>query len=256
MSSSLLLIFALGISAVSAANNVIFRNYCPYDLYYWAVYPKTPAPRDQDYEIVPAYSVQYHAMANPDAGGISLKIRDKPHYEVAPAGILQLEYNLEPYLIWYDFSAIDCRMDHSKDSYHCPFLSRGVHVTTTGPSECQSMFCSLRDCDPRRAWNHISLSFLTPLRPELVSSAILRGSRPRARILRLLLLAKAEAKDAEPDCELKLGSEQKTDYDLVISTLIETPFGLSWELIQRLLHGESYGELRERGDSTVRSFWR
>jgi hypothetical protein len=65
-----------------------------------------------------------HNMLNTEVlgGGLSLKIRDLPYYAVAPAGIIQVEYHLEPSTgaMWYDLSAVDC--NHSvgpEDPMYC-----------------------------------------------------------------------------------------------------------------------------------------
>ncbi|KAF1351588.1 hypothetical protein EJ07DRAFT_183742 [Lizonia empirigonia] len=87
-------------------------NYCPYDLYFWTVGPAGSGfnSTNQEALTIPANSLTVHGT-NTEAihGGISLKIRDLPRYQVAPAGIIQVEYNLVPSKndIWYDLSAID-----------------------------------------------------------------------------------------------------------------------------------------------------
>lgn len=49
---------------------------------------------------------------NQGKGGVAIKIRDQPKYETAPAGIIQVEYNLTPsnQSLWYDLSAVDCHL--------------------------------------------------------------------------------------------------------------------------------------------------
>jgi hypothetical protein len=67
-------------------------------------------------------------MRNTEAlgGGLSLKIRDLDHYAVAPAGIIQVEYHLEPSkgFMWYDLSAVDCDLTAGpENAMYCRKLS-------------------------------------------------------------------------------------------------------------------------------------
>ncbi|KAJ4310842.1 hypothetical protein N0V94_008246 [Neodidymelliopsis sp. IMI 364377] len=120
---------------VSAANTVKLINHCPYDLYAWTVGPAKTGYDGEDYQAltVPANSEVHHGMINSEAlgGGISLKLRDLPKYEVAPAGILQVEYHLEPSTnsVWYDLSAIGCNLAHGPESpWFCPLIGGGIEV--------------------------------------------------------------------------------------------------------------------------------
>lgn len=83
---------------------------------------------------------------------MALKIRDLPHYEVAPAGIVQVEYNLEPSrdALWYDLSVIDC--DHSLgpgDPSFCPLVGGGIKMHIPGAEEgaCPPAWCREGKCE-------------------------------------------------------------------------------------------------------------
>jgi hypothetical protein len=143
------------LSIVSAANTIQFINYCPYDLFYWTVGPKGSGYDGKDYEALTilANSISYHGMVNTQAlgGGIALKLRDIPKYEVAPAGILQVEYNLEPSTnsIWYDLSAIDCNHVLGPESpSFCPLIGGGIKVYVPGAHEgnCPPAWCGAEGC--------------------------------------------------------------------------------------------------------------
>lgn len=133
-------------SGVSAANTVKFVNWCPHNLYFWVVSP-LQAELDHAYIAVPGNGGSIiHDMKG--VGGVSLKIRDLPHYRVAPSGILQAEYNLEAATnsIWYDFSAIDCDKNVGPEhSSYCPFIRGGVKMYVPGADERQ---CPIAQCLP------------------------------------------------------------------------------------------------------------
>jgi hypothetical protein len=80
-------------------------------------------------------------------GGVSLKIRDLPYYRVAPAGIMQVEYNLEPVRrsIWYDLSRINCvPSDDVNDPMFCPLIAGGIELSILGQppkANCPHAFC-------------------------------------------------------------------------------------------------------------------
>jgi hypothetical protein len=110
-----ILISLFGFSSLAAAaNSIKLINRCPYDIYFWAAGPSTKFQHtDADYSLVPKDGGSViHAMSNTEelGGGVSLKMRDMPYYTVAPAGIIQVEYHLEPNksAMWYDLSAVDC----------------------------------------------------------------------------------------------------------------------------------------------------
>ncbi|KAJ4305144.1 hypothetical protein N0V90_000675 [Kalmusia sp. IMI 367209] len=90
-----MLLLILSAQLISAANNLIFKNKCDHSLYYWVIHPDT-VENDNLYIVVPAHDERLHVMESNGAGGIAIKFRDLPVYTVAPAGILQAEYNLEP----------------------------------------------------------------------------------------------------------------------------------------------------------------
>ena len=112
-----------------AANTVKFLNHCPYPLYFWTVGPADYESDSSDAActLVPSNGGSaIHTMqdsTNLD-GGMTLKVRDYPYYNVAPAGIIQIEYNLEvqKQALWYDLSAIDC--NHAVGPEH-PGYCRG-----------------------------------------------------------------------------------------------------------------------------------
>jgi hypothetical protein len=119
------------VPVVSGHNIVKFINHCPYPLFFWQV-----GPRDSGIDGSNAYRQMVpggggsvvHEMRNTEAlgGGLSLKIRDLDHYAVAPAGIVQVEYHLEPSkgFMWYDLSAVDCDLNAGpEDAMYCRKLS-------------------------------------------------------------------------------------------------------------------------------------
>ncbi|KAF1947793.1 hypothetical protein EJ02DRAFT_5010 [Clathrospora elynae] len=142
-------------SLAAATNSVKFINKCPYPIYFWTVGPggsKIPA-EDHDRNEVPADSTVVHEMLNTEylGGGMSIKIRDFPWYQVAPAGIIQVEYNLEPSrgAMWYDLSAIDC--DRSVGPNHplfCPLIGGGMSLYVPGTEEgaCPPAWCANGHC--------------------------------------------------------------------------------------------------------------
>lgn len=156
---SLLLAFTATISPIHAANSVIFTNHCPYDLFAWTVGPAGSgyAGEDRDAVTLPAQTITTHAMVKAAGGGISLKLRDLPFYRVAPAGILQVEYNLLAGRneLWYDLSAIDCEAGAGPESSSfCPLVQSGVRVHVeradrgrfVDPAECPSAGCGAQGC--------------------------------------------------------------------------------------------------------------
>jgi hypothetical protein len=108
----------LGFSSLAAAaNSVKFINHCPYDIYFWTAGPaKDLSAKDEERNMVPGNGGSViHDMRDTEklGGGLSLKMRDTPYYSVAPAGIIQVEYHLEPTksAMWYDLSAVDCNLN-------------------------------------------------------------------------------------------------------------------------------------------------
>lgn len=89
---------------------------------------------------MPAHGNSTHGMVNTEGwgAGLALKVRDLPYYQVAPAGIIQVEYYLQPSneQIWYDLSRIDCSPNADPmDPYFCPLIAGGIKL-------------SIRDQDP------------------------------------------------------------------------------------------------------------
>ncbi|KAF2133517.1 carbohydrate-binding module family 18 protein [Dothidotthia symphoricarpi CBS 119687] len=151
----LLTLLALALTA-SAANSIKFINHCPHNIYFWTVGPGTVDPRGHDWEhiLVPGSGGSVvHGMVNTEllGGGFSLKMRDVPRYEVAPAGIIQVEYHLEPTRnrIWYDLSAINCNhAAGNMDPAFCPLIAGGLRVHVPGRKEgqCPPAWCSGGGC--------------------------------------------------------------------------------------------------------------
>jgi hypothetical protein len=113
----------VGFSSLAvAANSVKFTNRCPYDIWFWTAGPsKDLHANDEDRIMVPRDGGSViHGMSNTEelGGGVSLKMRDVPYYQVAPAGIIQVEYHLEPSksAMWYDLSAVDCNINVGPDN--------------------------------------------------------------------------------------------------------------------------------------------
>ncbi|KAL5114270.1 hypothetical protein ACEQ8H_007839 [Pleosporales sp. CAS-2024a] len=133
-----------------------FINKCPYDIYYWTVGPpgSNMPHEDRDRVKVPAYGTNIYGMVNTVGwhGGVSLKIRDIPYYRVAPAGIMQVEYNLDPFggSIWYDLSRINCiATSNYMDPMFCPLISGGIKLTLRGQppkARCPHAHCNANGC--------------------------------------------------------------------------------------------------------------
>ena len=97
-----------------------------------------------------------HAMVKTEhlsgAGGISLKIRDVPAYNVKPAGIVQVEYFLSEKnnTLWYDLSLINCdRRVGSDHPLYCPLIAGGLkmHVPGASAAECRTASCARGRCE-------------------------------------------------------------------------------------------------------------
>ncbi|RAR15068.1 hypothetical protein DDE83_001505 [Stemphylium lycopersici] len=89
------------VTLASATNTIKFINHCSYDIWFWTVGPAESKilGADQDRNMVPGNggSVIHNMIDTEKAGGgISLKMRDYPYYQVAPAGIIQVEYHFQP----------------------------------------------------------------------------------------------------------------------------------------------------------------
>ncbi|KAF2871882.1 hypothetical protein BDV95DRAFT_667760 [Massariosphaeria phaeospora] len=133
--------------SLASASTVKLINHCPHDLYFWVVGGEHVP--DRQWNMVPGNGGSViHSML--EGRGMSLKIRDVPQYEVAPAGILQLEYNFAPQTksLWYDLSLIDCYINHNPyDPEYCPFVDGGIRLYTNGPSErCPTASCIGEEC--------------------------------------------------------------------------------------------------------------
>ncbi|RYN57617.1 hypothetical protein AA0118_g7609 [Alternaria tenuissima] len=151
------------VPVVSGHNIVKFINHCPYPLFFWQV-----GPRDSGIDGSNAYREMVpggggsviHEMRNTEAlgGGLSLKIRDLDHYAVAPAGIIQVEYHLEPSkgFMWYDLSAVDCDLNAGpENATYCPLIEGGIELyvpdaylhTPEGPQGiCPTGSCNSTGC--------------------------------------------------------------------------------------------------------------
>lgn len=146
------LLAAIPSAVVSAEKNIKFINHCPYDVYSWSVGPAGSKWTGHDHEAVtiPANTVTYQGMANCELtqGGIPVKLRDLPRYEVAPAGIIQVEYNLVPSKnhLWYDLSAIDCNHNVGPEyPSFCPLIGGGmkVYVENAKEGKCPTAWCDV-----------------------------------------------------------------------------------------------------------------
>jgi hypothetical protein len=89
--------------------------------------------------------------SEPLGGGLSMKMRDIPHYRVAPAGIVQVEYNLQPSQnsLWYDLSAIDCDMSAGPENpSRCPLVDGGIEIYIPGRKgrQCKKASCVNNTC--------------------------------------------------------------------------------------------------------------
>jgi hypothetical protein len=106
---------------------------------------------DNEATLVPKNSGSViHLMVNTEVlgGGMALKVRDKPYYQVAPAGIIQVEYNLEPShnAFWYDLSAVDCVKDVGPENPgYCPLIGGGIQLSLPG-SDCPQAGCANNIC--------------------------------------------------------------------------------------------------------------
>ncbi|KAL1610252.1 hypothetical protein SLS60_001917 [Paraconiothyrium brasiliense] len=144
-----ILLYLIPIQYVFAANTIIWKNHCHYDLYFWVIPPKTPE-RDDAFTVVPARGEHVHPMVWHKDGGISLKYRDVPYYTKAPAGILQAEYTMDRNQgkTFYDSSIIDCgRAAGPQDPSYCPFAHGGVNMYIVGERgvgfHCEDAYCRL-----------------------------------------------------------------------------------------------------------------
>lgn len=143
-------------SSRSAANIVKFVNHCPHEVYSWTVGPAASGYDGEDNEVVTipanAIAVQDMLQGNTVGGGIALKIRDVPHYRVAPAGIIEVEYYLDPSInsLSYGISTTNCNHGAgSEDPSFCPLVGGGmkVHVEGTDQSSCGVLSCGTDGCD-------------------------------------------------------------------------------------------------------------
>ncbi|KAK7191355.1 hypothetical protein DPSP01_003032 [Paraphaeosphaeria sporulosa] len=142
-----ILLLLLQTQSTDAANTVIWKNHCDYDLYFWAVPPGGPE-RNDAFTRVPARGEHIHQMIWHKDGGIVLKYRDVPYYTRAPAGILQAEYYMDrrENKLWYDSSIIDCdRGLGPQNPYYCPFAHGGVNMYVIG-NRGGNPFCKDSSC--------------------------------------------------------------------------------------------------------------
>lgn len=165
------------VSFSSAANTVKFINHCPYDVYSWTVGPASSGFTGEDSEAVtiPANTVTTQDMlsSNMIGGGIALKLRDVPEYRIAPAGIIEVGYNLSPHKnsLSYGVSAINCdRKAGPEDPSFCPLMRGGieVNVEALGHARCSSASCgadgcsnTLKESEACNAASDISIGFCT-----------------------------------------------------------------------------------------------
>ena len=143
-------------SLAAAANSIKFINHCPYDIWFWPVGPNaTNLDGGDDSRIrVPGNNgTATHAMVDTKSlnAGIALKVRDLPHYQVTPAGIVQIEYNFQEAsdVIWYDLSIIDCDVNAGPaQPAFCPLIGGGVkmHFPGAAAEQCPSASCSMGKC--------------------------------------------------------------------------------------------------------------
>ncbi|KAF1836935.1 hypothetical protein BDW02DRAFT_613625 [Decorospora gaudefroyi] len=154
MYSFIILFFCL-LGLTTAANTIKFINHCPYNIYYWTVVPySSTSGNDLEHTMVPAHggSIIYNMVDTEKlGGGISIKMRDTPFYQVAPAGIIQVEYHLEPTTssLWYDLSAVDCdKTVGPENPSYCPLIAGGVrmYVAVRPRGQCPEAFCSKGKC--------------------------------------------------------------------------------------------------------------
>ncbi|KAF2198509.1 hypothetical protein GQ43DRAFT_154936 [Delitschia confertaspora ATCC 74209] len=145
-------VFLSHLQTTNAANNVILKNHCPYDFYYWVVgLNYTGFSNDEEHLTVPAGSTYSHAMVVPVSGGISLKISSRPTYQQAPQPVLQIEYHLgtNDGLVYYDLSAVDCNFfSGPEDKQRCAFAHDGGMALYPSPNlGCPKVSCSLDSCE-------------------------------------------------------------------------------------------------------------
>ncbi|KAH9871869.1 hypothetical protein J1614_006127 [Plenodomus biglobosus] len=153
---SLLLCFCLAASLITstlAAGSIIFVNHCTYPIYFFEV-GLGSAGEDHQFVTVPGQGFVSHQLKSTEGieSGISIKIRDVSEYRVAPAGILQAEYNLHPDTtgtLWYDLSIIDCKRGAEPTSPEfCPLILGGVKMYVPGHEDngCRTALCSATGC--------------------------------------------------------------------------------------------------------------
>ncbi|CAA9966755.1 Chitin bind 1 domain containing protein [Pyrenophora teres f. maculata] len=156
---SFLLLLPLLTPTVLSTNTIKIVNHCPYPLYYWLVGPANTKENDLSGDahrnLVPSHGGSIiHQMVDTThlGGGMTLKMRDLPYYNVQPAGIMQVEYNLELErgALWYDLSAIDC--DHGAGpevAGYCPFMAGGISlkVANVPAGICNGARCSNSKCE-------------------------------------------------------------------------------------------------------------
>ncbi|KAI8937036.1 hypothetical protein NX059_006256 [Plenodomus lindquistii] len=150
-----LFLFANMLPSTLAAGlgSLTFINHCSYPIYFFEV-GKGRAGEDHEGVTVPATGTHTYNLVNTEGahGGISIKIRDVPQYRIAPAGILQFEYNLHAATsgtLWYDLSVIDCDMAAAPtDPRYCPLVKGGVamFVPDQEKGECESAECDASGC--------------------------------------------------------------------------------------------------------------
>ena len=133
-----------------ASNTLKLINHCVHPLYFWVIDPDEDPAADADWTFVaPLGGTHEHHLPSDKAAGSSMKMRDIPHYAVAPSGILQAEYNLNlsQDTIWYDLSGIDCRRAVGpEDPWYCPFVQGGVRMYVADDPE--GVDCPVAECVP------------------------------------------------------------------------------------------------------------
>ncbi|KAH9877408.1 hypothetical protein IAQ61_002774 [Plenodomus lingam] len=150
----LLLLLAASLTATARAANIIkFINHCTYPIYFFEV-GNGFAGEDHQAVTVPSGGFVIHQLLNTDGaqGGMSIKVRDVPEYRVAPAGILQAEYNLHSSAtgtLWYDLSLVDCDKGAEATSPRfCPLIQGGVKMFVPGHEHkgCRTASCDHTGC--------------------------------------------------------------------------------------------------------------
>ncbi|KAF1920876.1 hypothetical protein BDU57DRAFT_562254 [Ampelomyces quisqualis] len=155
--SNIILLAVAFATIVTAASMVKFVNNCPYNTWFWTVGPAGSNIFGNDHEriMVPGSGGSViHSMINTEAlsGGLVLKIRDLPRYQVGQVGILQVEYHLEPSTksFWYDFSTIDCLPGAGPENpRHCPVIEGGIKMHVPGQAienACPPAWCANGTC--------------------------------------------------------------------------------------------------------------